>query len=115
MNWELLKYLGILAAFVLMIFVVAWRRRSYRRFMDEFAERELCEHLRPALHELRRRGHWVLRAGQRHPQLPLEVHITPAFDPGALARDLDLGPPVHVSERDVLFCDEDFCEIQPVK
>jgi hypothetical protein len=45
--------------------------------------------------------------------MPLEIHVIPPFDPHALYKDLQLIPPVYVSERNVLFCKEDWCEIHP--
>jgi len=35
--------------------------------------------------------------------MPLEIHIRPAFDPQAVYTELQLAPPVYVSERNVLF------------
>jgi hypothetical protein len=96
-------------------FVIRLRRRSQRRFMVEFSDREVCEHLRPALEHLKSRGHTAVRAGQRSPDFPLEIHVAPPFDPQQLADELKLAEPVFVSERNVLFCREDFCELHPVK
>ena len=112
-QWEFLKYAGILAAAVAMVFVVAWRRKSHRAFLEQYSEEEVCEHLRPALEMLKSRGHRVVRAGQVRPEMPLELHIAPAFDPTALAEELKLEEPVFVSERNVLYCREDWCELHP--
>ena len=112
-QWELLKYAGILAAAVAMVFVVNWRRRSHREFLQQYAEREICPHLRPAFDLLQQRGHRVIRAGQYNPDMPLEIHIAPPFDPAALADELKLADPVFVSERNVLYCQEDWCELHP--
>jgi hypothetical protein len=112
--WQLLQYLGILAAAVLMVFVLAWRRRSHAQFLEEYAEREVCEHLLPALELLRSRGHRVVRAGQQARDLPLELHLAPGFDPKQLLEELKLGEPVFLSsERNVLYCKEDWCELHP--
>lgn len=112
---EILQLIGVAAAAVAMIFVVRWRRRGHREFLEEFAQKEVCDHLRPALELLKSRGHSVRRAGQRDPQLPLEIHITPPFDPQAIFDELKLQEPVFVSERNVLYCREDACELHPEK
>ena len=111
---QLLQLLLVIAAAVALVFVLGWRRRSHRQFLQEFADREVCDHLRLALETLKARGHVVHRAGQQHPDLPLEIHITPPFDPPALAKELKLQEPVFVSERNVLYCKEDWCELRPV-
>jgi hypothetical protein len=111
MTKEVLQYIGILAGFILMIFVVRARRRQHRRWLQETADREVCPHLKPALEELRRRGHRVERLGQRAVDFPLEIHIGPAFDPAELLARLRLAPPVHLSERRVLCCRECWCEL----
>jgi hypothetical protein len=111
----ILKYLGILLAAVVMIFVLRWRRRTYREFVNTYAEHETCEHLQPALQHLQSQGHSVVRAGQMHQELPLEIHISPPFDPRALADTLKLEEPVFVSERNVLFCQEHACELHPAR
>jgi len=110
---ELLKIAGIIIAVVLMIFVIGWRRRSFRAHLDETAEQEICDHLKPALDLLKSRGHRIINVGQKQEEYPLEIHLTPSFDPAALARELDLQPPVHVSERNVLYCKDDWCELHP--
>ncbi len=112
---DIIEYIGIVAAAIAMVFVVAWRRRSHRRFIERFVDQELCPHLQPALASLRQRGHRIVRAGQRDRELPLEVHITPPFDPQQLADELKLAPPVHVSQRNVLYCEEHFCELRPTE
>ena len=111
--WELLKIAGVLVMVVAMIIVLGWRRRSFRAHLDETAEQEVCEHLKAALELLKSRGHWIVNVGQNSPEHPLEIHIAPKFDPGAIARELNLGPPVHVSERNVLYCKDDWCELHP--
>ena len=42
-------------------------------------------------------------------------HLAPPFDPRALFDELKLAEPVFVSERNVLGCKEDLCEIHPVE
>jgi len=111
---DIWKAIGIVAAAVVMVFVVAWRRRAQAKFYAEFADREVCEHLRGALELLKSRGHVVVRAGQRGPEMPLEIHIAPGFDPAAIAEELKLEEPVAVSERGVVICREDWCELHPV-
>jgi hypothetical protein len=106
--------LAVIAA-IAMPFVLRLRRRSHQRFLAEYSEREVCEHLRPALEHLKSRGHVVRRAGQRAPDFPLEIHLSPPFDPKQVAAELKLVEPVFVSERNVLYCKEDLCELQPVK
>ena len=49
MTWEILKNLGIFAAFVLMIFVVRARRKQHHRWLDETSDEWVCEHLAEAL------------------------------------------------------------------
>jgi len=112
-NSEIFQLAGVIAAAIAMVFVVRWRRRSHQRFLEDFADEEVCEHLRGALDLLKSRGHRVLRAGQRNPDMPLEIHLVPAFDPRAIADELKLQPPVYVSERNVLYCREDACELHP--
>ena len=98
--------------------VLAWaikaRRRSYAAHLRELADERVCPHLRPAYDLLLSRGHAPLNVGQRHPDLPLEIHLAPLFDPKALLDELKLQPPVFVSERNVLFCKDDLCELHPV-
>lgn len=113
MLWEILKYAGILAAMVLMIFVLRARRRSQSRFLADYADAEVCEHLRPALDALRARGHAVTRAGQRAEDYPVELHISPPFDPAALFDELKLEEPARLSERNVIICVEHMCELHP--
>lgn len=112
LEWKQIA-LAVAAAISLPI-VVAMRRRSYRRFINRFADDEICPHLRGALELLRQRGHRVVRAGQKSPQFPLEIHVAPLFDPAALAAELHLRDPVFVSDRNVLCCAEHECELTPV-
>jgi hypothetical protein len=110
---DILQLIGIVIATVAMVIVVAWRRRTHQEFIDKFSDEEICEHLRPALELLRSRGHRVRRAGQRDPQLPLEIHITPPFHPQKVCEELKLQAPVFVSQRNVLYCEVDMCELHP--
>ena len=97
--------------------VLAWavraRRRSHAAWLRETAQREVCPHLRPAYDLLASRGHAPVNVGQRHPDLPLEIHLSPRFDPKAVHDELKLEAPVFLSERNVLYCKEDLCEIHP--
>src|SRR5256885_12335596 len=102
--WELLKIAGVIVAVVLMIFVIGWRRRGFRAHLDETAEQEICDHLKPALDLLKSRGHRIVNVGQKQEEYPLEIHVAPRFDPAAIAKELELQPPVYVSERDVPYC-----------
>ncbi len=99
------------AASISMVFVVRARRRSHGRYLVELAESEICEHLRPALMRLLERNHTVTRVGQVGPDMPLEIHLSPPFDPAAIQAELELEPPVLLSDRGVLYCKEDWCEL----
>ncbi len=110
---DILQIVLVVAAMVCLGFVVRGRRRSHARFLQEFADTEICEHLRPALVLLESRGHRVARVGQKNPELPLEIHIAPAFWPKAVYEELKLAAPVYVSERNVLYCRDDECELHP--
>ena len=100
---------------VVLIWAVRARRRSHATFLQEFAANEVCAHLKPAYDLLASRGHVPVNAGQRHPELPLEIHLAPPFEPRAIYDELKLAEPVFVSERNVLYCKEDLCEIHPVR
>jgi len=113
LGWELLKIAGVIAAVVSMIFVIAWRRRTFAAHLDETAEQEICPHLKPALDLLKSRGHRIINVGQKQEEYPLEIHVAPGFDPAALAKELNLEAPVYVSERNVLYCKDDWCELHP--
>ena len=110
---DILQIVAAVAVVVVMIVVIRARHRQKAAHDQEFAAENVCEHLRPALEHLLARGHLVRRVGQHGPDMPLEVHVQPAFDPQALYAELNLGPPVHVSERGVLLCKDDFCELHP--
>ena len=111
--WELLKIAGVLVMVIAMIVVIGWRRRSMGAHLEEMAEAEVCEHLKPALVLLRSRGHRIINVGQKDEECPLEIHLAPRFDPAAMAKELNLQPPVYVSERNVLYCKEHWCELHP--
>ena len=110
---DLLTLLGAIVAAVLFVVVMRWRRRDFAENARGLAEQEVCDHLKPALDQILAAGGRVTRAGQKHPELPLEVHLAPSFDPQALYDQLKLEPPVYVSERNVLYCKEDWCELHP--
>ena len=112
---DILQLAGAVTVAVVLVLVVRARHRGKAIHDEAFAQDNVCEHLRPALDLLESRGHRVLRVGQHHPELPLEIHLQPAFDPNAVYTELSLEPPVHVSERNVLFCKDDWCELHPVK
>lgn len=114
-TWQILHGLLVVAAGVALVFVVRWRRRSHAQFMQKYADEAVCENLRPAYEKLLSRGHVVVRAGQRQPDMPVELHIAPAFDPIELMRECGLNEPVSVSQRNVLYCPEDWVELRPVE
>ena len=113
LTWELLKIAGVLVMVIAMIVVLRWRRRSMVAHLDEMAEEEVCEHLKAALELLKTRGHRIVDVGQKDENCPLEIHLAPRFDPAAIAKELNLQPPVYVSERNVLYCKDDWCELHP--
>jgi hypothetical protein len=112
---QLTPFLLAIAAAIALVFVMRWRKRTFAEHMHSLADQEVCEHLKPALDRLLEQGHTVRRIGQQSPDHPLEMHIVPAFDPQALYDELQLEPPVHVSERGVLICKEDYCELHPLR
>jgi hypothetical protein len=109
----LLQIAGVIVAVTVMIFVLRWRRRTYRQHLDQTANEEVCEHLRPALDLLLSRGHRIVAVGQYAPDHPLEIHLSPTWEPGAVQTELKLAEPVFLSERNVLYCKEDWCELHP--
>jgi len=111
---DLLLFLGVAIAAVLLIIVVRARHRSHAVWTRQTALEQVCPHLRPALEALLARGHLVLRIGQLAPDLPLEIHLHPAFDPKSLYRELNLAEPVMLSERNALYCKDDWCELHPL-
>ncbi|HEX8912525.1 MAG TPA: hypothetical protein VF796_09210 [Humisphaera sp.] len=102
---------------VIAVMAVPFVIRRRRRGMDEdhvsLATAECCEHLKPALDHVLAAGGRVTRVGQVRKDFPLEIHVDPPFDPQALYDELKLAPPAHVSERNVLYCKEDWCELHP--
>jgi FAD/FMN-containing dehydrogenase len=113
--FDILQILVILAGTAVFIAVLRARHRGKAVHDVEFADQNVCEHLRRALELLQSRGHHVDQVGQHGPDMPLEIHVRPPFDPAAIYAELQLEPPVYVSERNVLFCKEDWCEIHPTK
>jgi hypothetical protein len=105
---------GAVVVAVVLVWAVRARRRSYAAHLAEVAGTEVCPHLKAAYDLLASRGHVPVNVGQRHPDLPLEIHMTPPFEPKALFDELKLADPVFVSERNVLYCKEDLCEIHPI-
>lgn len=110
---DLLMLLGALAVAAVLAWAVRGRRRAYARDARELADAETCAHLKPALDLLLSRGHVVRQVGQKGPDMPLEIHLEPAFDPRVVYEELRLAEPVFVSERNVLYCKEDWCELHP--
>lgn len=110
----ILQLLGALAVGVVLVWAVRTRRRSHGVYLRDVASQEVCPHLKAAYDLLASRGHDPVNVGQRHPELPLEIHMSPRFEPRALYDELKLAEPVFVSERNVLYCKEDLCEIHPV-
>jgi hypothetical protein len=109
------QLLGAAAIAVILVWAVRARRSSHRAFLRDAAGERVCPHLKPAYDLLVARGHRPVNVGQRHPDLPLEIHVAPAFGPQTVYDELKLAPPVFVSERNVLYCKDDLCEIHPVR
>jgi hypothetical protein len=112
---DILQILAVLIGTVVFILVVRARHRGKAAHDVDYAQEHVCEHLRPALDLLRSRGHHVEQVGQLGDDFPLEIHLRPAFDAQALYDELKLEPPVYVSQRNVLYCKDDWCEIHPEK
>lgn len=110
---DILTLAGTAVAAVLLVVVVRWRRRDHAANTHGLAEQEVCDHLRPALDHVLAGGCRITRVGQTHPDLPLEIHVAPPFDPKVVYAQLKLAEPVFVSERNVLYCKEDWCELHP--
>jgi hypothetical protein len=104
---------GVIA--VLLTRVIRARRRAKARFELEYSSENVCYHLKPALDLLVSQGHRIARVGQLGPDMPLEIHLAPPFDPKAIYEELKLADPVFVSERNVLYCKEDWCELHPAR
>jgi hypothetical protein len=109
------QLLGAAAVGIVLVWAVRARRRSYAAHLLDVARQQVCPHLRPAYELLAARGHVPVNVGQHHPDLPLEIHLSPRFDPRAVYDELKMEPPAFVSERNVLYCKEDLCEIHPVQ
>lgn len=112
------KLLGAAGAGVALVLALRWRKRSYATNMRDLAEREVCDHLRPAYELLLSRGHEPAWVGLNDADSPVEIQMapppgSPPFDPRQVYDELQLAAPVFVSERDVLYCKEDWCEIHP--
>ena len=114
-NTQNIIYLVAVLMAIALPFILRARRRSHRQFIQRYSDTEVCEHLRPALERLKSKGHTVVRAGQKAPDFPLEIHLAPPFDPRQLADELKLAAPVFISDRNVLYCRDDLCELHPAK
>jgi len=110
---DLLILAAAIVAAVSLVLVVRARHRSHAVEQNRLAEKMVCEHLRSTWQLLESRGHHATRVGQHGPDLPLEIHTAPPFDPQAVYDELKLAEPVYVSERNVLYCRQDWCEIHP--
>jgi hypothetical protein len=110
---DILQIVGVIAMVTVMIVVVRGRHRQKAAHDHRYALDNTCDHLRPALEHLLASGHAIRRVGQMGRDMPLEVHLEPGFDPQALYDRFGLEPPVHVSERNVLICKDDWCELHP--
>jgi hypothetical protein len=113
--YDILMAVGALVTAVLLVVVVRARHRGKAEHDLRFSIENVCPHLKPALDLLLSRGHRVIRVGQLGPDMPLEIHLAPPFDPKAIYEELKLGEPVFLSERNVLYCKEDWCEVHPLK
>lgn len=105
----------VVCAAIALVLVMRWRTRDSAINRETYAHENVCDHLRPALDHVLAKGSRITRVGQNHPDLPLEIHLDPPFDPQAVYDELKLAEPVFVSERNVLFCKEDWCELHPEK
>ena len=112
---DLLILAAAIVAAVSLVLVVRARHRSHAVEQNRLADKMVCEHLRGAWQLLESRGHRATRVGQHAPDLPLEIHAAPPFDPQAVYNELKLAEPVYVSERNVLYCRQDWCEIHPTE
>ena len=110
---DILELVGAIAVAATLILVVRARHRGKASHDTNYASENVCEHLRRALEYLQANGHRVTQVGQVAREMPLEIHVEPPFDPNALYKQLQLEPPVYLSERNVLYCKEDWCEIHP--
>jgi hypothetical protein len=111
--YDLFMLLGAIVVAVVTVMVVRARQKSHAGEVSDLAGEVVCEHLQSALELLESRGHRATRVGQKHRDLPMEIHLTPPFSPQAVYDELELREPVFVSERNVLYCKQDWCEIHP--
>jgi hypothetical protein len=110
---DLLQIVGVVLLAVVLFSVLRLRRRGKRTHDLTYATENVCPHLKPALDLLLSRGLGIDQVGQKAREFPLEIHLTGPFDPRAVYDELKLEPPAHVSDRGVLFCKDDWCEIHP--
>jgi len=110
---DILTLVGVIFAAVMLVVVIRWRRRDFAQNTLELARDEVCEHLQPVLQHLLENGAVITRIGQNGRDYPLEIHVQPPFDPKTVYAELKLEEPVFVSERNVLYCKEDWCELHP--
>jgi hypothetical protein len=112
---DLVQILAVIVIVIIMAMVLRARHRGKAAHDLQYAHDNVCEHLKPALQHLEAHGHQIKVVGQQHPELPLEIYLHPPFDPSTIYKELKLEPPVYVSERNVLYCKEDWCELHPMK
>src|SRR4051794_19242216 len=112
---DTLQILAVILAAVVMVIVVRARHRGKAAHDLGYAHDNVCGHLKRALQHLESTGHQITRVGKYDPTLPLKIPLHPPFDPAAFKKNLQLEPPVFVSERNVLYCKEDWCELHPLK
>jgi hypothetical protein len=110
---DILELLGVIAVVAMLILVVRARHRGKAAHDAQYADENVCNHLKRVLEHLEANGHRVTTVGQVGREMPLEIHLDPPFDPNAIYRELQLEPPIYVSERNVLYCKEDWCELHP--
>jgi hypothetical protein len=110
---DILTLVGVIVAAIALMAVVRWRKRDHGVNLHVLAEEQICEHLKPALDKILAAGGRVTRVGQNGPDFPMEIHVAPPFDPKAMFEELKLAEPVFISERNVLYCKEDWCELHP--
>jgi hypothetical protein len=112
---DILQIALILLVMSVMFLVLRARKRGKATHDLQFAHDNVCQHLRPALDLLLSRNNAIDRVGMKAPEMPLEIHFKSDFDPQAIYAELQLTEPVYVSERRVLYCKEDWCELHPPK
>ncbi len=110
---DILEILGVVAVAVTLVLVLQFRRRGKADHDLHYSTENVCPHLKPALDLLLERGNRVKSVGQVAREFPLEIHLVGKFDPQGLYDELKMEPPAQVSERGVLFCKDDWCEIHP--